>query len=264
MDAYIIALPDRATDALRTRLERVLDSVELFSAVDTRAITKEELLADPRVSVMSKYRVLENGAQRRSHFDIDARGAIGCALSHSSIWRKIAMTGRPGLVLEDDVQVRGSDAELWDALQRHLDDPSWQIVRMNSLWMLGMPHFARAGFHAYLLRPEGAQLLLDNLFPLEMHIDLFASIMANLHPEELPEKIDDDAPFVLCGGGSLIGHGMSIMTFVPNNETILSVLVGLLVVILVGWAIASVFAARAYHCEAECPRSRDRTKSMIP
>lgn len=128
-------------------------------------------------------------------------GAIGAALSHRALWQRTMVTGRPALILEDDVQLRGDIAsalpqvmasigQVWDVLLLGFNtDQDVKVIRNGApATFRGYPpfptqdflaQFARArdpvstyplrgayGICAYIVTPEGAARLLDLCFPM--------------------------------------------------------------------------------------------------
>jgi glycosyl transferase family 25 len=99
-------------------------------------------------------------------------GEVGCYASHLMLMRRIAESGEPALVLEDDIRI---EPELPELLRRiHLLPPGWDIVRLSN--STSLRSFPVASLHeqyravkysrvppstgAYLISPDGARKFL--------------------------------------------------------------------------------------------------------
>jgi glycosyl transferase, family 25 len=102
-----------------------------------------------------------------------SRGEVGCYASHLMLMSRIAQSGEPALVLEDDVRI---DAELPELLRRiDLLPAGWDIVRLSN--STDLRSFPAARLHvrysaskysrvppstgAYLISPAGARKFLS-------------------------------------------------------------------------------------------------------
>ena len=144
-----------------------------FSAVDGSKIS----LNSPDISNQTKYNILHK--TRRAHSQIDTLGAIGCSLSHYSIWKEFLRGNDPYcFVLEDDAQVpvglanqiklatmSPHDFDVWalsyKLYNKTLNDtgPGWKSPVY--FW----------GTSAYIISRKGATELIDQFFPIECHLD---------------------------------------------------------------------------------------------
>jgi len=123
---------------------------------------------------------------RYQHETIFGLGAIGCAMSHMTIWREFLASGAShALVLEDDVDPRfAKDLDLKIAEMRDCD-----IFMLG--WM-GKPTLKRDGSllpfpsgniiwgtHAYVINRRAAETLCIHGFPLEMQADYIIHAIAD-------------------------------------------------------------------------------------
>lgn len=186
---------------------------ERFSAVDG---AKQNVLSNPKVSLHTRQNIAKKF--RRSHYEICTAGAIGASLSHITLWENFLKTDEPYLVVfEDDTIVSQDYLDMIDALTKRLP-ANWD------LWLLGTHRWAFkgepltgnpkgwwsvsdfTGAHAQILSRRGAEILLEQPYPIETHIEYQITACAALkglkivkHPAlrmgyfaELTEEQDSD------------------------------------------------------------------------
>jgi glycosyl transferase family 25 len=156
--------------------------LERFSAVDG---SKINVLQDERVSLHTRQNILKK--YRRSHYEICTPGAIGASLSHITIWKNFLQSDAEYVVVfEDDTIIDQKSLEYIDTLIPKLPESGWDM------WLLGMHRWSFngtplvknnkkgwwsvsdfTGAHAYVLSRKGAEILLDNPFPIETHIEYY-------------------------------------------------------------------------------------------
>jgi len=151
-------------------------NIQRVSAVDGAKINP---VKNPYISNQTKINILHK--TRRAHGEIDTIGAIGCSLSHYSVWKKFLETDSPYcLVLEDDAQVRSGLAEL--VIDASHDIPDFDV------WLLSYKLYDKTllpvgkawkspvnfwGTSAYILSRAGAKRLMEDFFPIECHLDKY-------------------------------------------------------------------------------------------
>jgi len=174
----VINLPHRTDrwDAVSTRLAAVgLDKLIKVPAIDGRTLALDTILP-----ILGQPAELVEHAPG-SHFTL-TRPAIGCFLSHLSVWRWMIAKGLPKLlVFEDDATPVG-----------HFDQGRFRntvdavpgrsgLVFMGRIIMNGMAgaadgsDLARLYFYngtfAYLITPAACEVLVPALLPMNGHID---------------------------------------------------------------------------------------------
>jgi GR25 family glycosyltransferase involved in LPS biosynthesis len=189
-DAIVISLkrtPDRLRD-FRLRNETIAPSISVFEGFDGRTV--------PAAVVLAAGVVVQDPAGYTP-------GAIGCAMSHTALWRRCAEGREPILIFEDDATLRRDFAEQLPKVVDALD-AEWDIVLLgynfNSVLDIRVSDFCdlRAGFSVakpskeqlkafqrseepvrpvrlnnafgncgYLLSPKGARVLLERCLPLD-------------------------------------------------------------------------------------------------
>jgi glycosyl transferase family 25 len=164
---------------------RALPNLRRFEAVDGKKI---DLVSDKRVSAFTKKNILTHS--RRSHYELDSIGGVGCALSHIGVWREFLDSGSPYmLVFEDDAIVYpGLVASVNAALPEDFD----LIVLTRAYTPLSLvpadgfePAKSFVLAHCYIISRRAAQIFYDEAFPITGHIDLYMSTQCSLHKLKL-------------------------------------------------------------------------------
>jgi GR25 family glycosyltransferase involved in LPS biosynthesis len=160
-------------------------NVERISAIDGTAIN---IVNNPQISNQTKINIIHK--KRRSHGEIDTAGAIGCSLSHYSVWKKFLETDSPFcLVLEDDAKIplgladsiltasvnMPADFDVW-CLSYKLYDPTL-LPTDKADWKSPVNFWGTA---AYIMSRKGAQNLMAGFFPIECHLDKYMCLKSLL------------------------------------------------------------------------------------
>ena len=198
--------------------------VTRLSAVDARTF---DATTHPAVSVGTANNI--KSATRRSHYEIDSAGAVGCSLSHFRAWRSLLDSGAPAMVIfEDDTRVPPDFRQRLTQLLHDLP-PKWDIVQFyNTRYNGGVfgcqPDPTRQpwstcenimGAFAYMISPSGAQKMLKDAFPIELHVDAYMAYMCRLNRVDVIwHPLMDILPTF---EGSTIGHGATDILNVPTN-----------------------------------------------
>jgi glycosyl transferase family 25 len=128
--------------------------------------------------------------ERVQHEAISGLGAVGCAVSHFSVWTEFLQSDADVcLVLEDDLHPRGAPG-LDSAVGSFLGRKDWDIGLLG--WCSTLPARrmdgsitpfpSSAGFsgaQAYLLTRHAATTLTESFFPLEMQVDYAMQAIAD-------------------------------------------------------------------------------------
>ena len=156
-------------------------NIQRVSAVDGAAINP---VKSPYISNQTKINILHN--TRRSHGEIDTIGAIGCSLSHYSVWKKFLESDAPHcLVLEDDAQIKSGLADL--VINASRDVPAFDVwllsYKLYDKTLLPLPSGQGHktwkspvnfwGTSAYIVSRAGAKRLMEDFFPIECHLDKY-------------------------------------------------------------------------------------------
>jgi len=147
-----------------------------------------DIKKDKRVGVNTRVHVITE--YRRSHYEIHSRGAIGASLSHFKVWQTFLKSGaKYALVLEDDVNLPTTFSMMVKDCAKSLP-AKWDV------WILGWNHtpvdtgkketspFRRilhfVGAHCYIISRDAAKIFVDEMFPIETHIEHYMSNVAFL------------------------------------------------------------------------------------
>jgi len=180
--------PDRWAAFQRYAHDAGLD-VKKISAVDGKIINA---VTHPLVSLGTAHNI--KFKHRRSHYEIDAAGAIGCTLSHVRAWEQLVKSGAPAMVVfEDDAPIPSdfkTRLELilpqlpvgWDIIQFQLTywengDTGCKPIVGQEPWQLCT---ALMGSYAYMISRDGASKMLARAFPIELHMDAYMAYMSKM------------------------------------------------------------------------------------
>lgn len=233
--------------------------VQRFLAVDARTFDAE---THPSISVGTAHNIKYH--MRRSHYEIDAAGAVGASLSHIKVWETVRDGSAPAvIVFEDDApiipdfkprlaRVLQQLPSQWDLVQFQLtewDDGSTGCTPIagKSPWQSCT---ALMGAYAYMISREGARKMLERAYPIELHVDAYMAYMARLgHIQMLWH------PLINIPGpdnGSDIAHGDTRILNVPTNMEKYSMIalstgsiIGLMAIAAVAGGIVAVSVSKA-------------------
>jgi glycosyl transferase family 25 len=170
---------------------RDLTMLQRFDAVDGQTI---DVATDKRILVTTKRNILKK--QRRSHEELDSKGGVGCALSHIGIWQQMVQRQIPLLlVIEDDAKIPNDFVEKVNAIIAK--SPTLQNTSGWDYWALATKIRKQnpierdpvafdlesfVGSIAYVITLQGATKLLENVFPIHCHIDMYMVILKEIRP----------------------------------------------------------------------------------
>ena len=178
-----------------------IKSKYVFERYDAVVGATIDIENDARVSLRTKRNIREK--MRRDHEDLNTSGGVGCYLSHVEVWKKIASNPEPyGVIFEDDARLPHdflnrfhSAMEDFNLLPSMPDVwtfsyawnfyyttkgkplPQDQPENLRGPWIMNT---SPGGLCGYFLTKEGAKKLLEGAFPIDMHVDLYISLCAEL------------------------------------------------------------------------------------
>lgn len=156
-------------------------------------------LTDKRIAPSARLNIMRN--DRRIHREVATLGAVGCSISHAKIWKRIVDSGAPyAVIMEDDARFT------MDQLQK-INELAKTIPADAGIWLFGLfrPNLVHeplpnnspwsrvhtfTASHAYAITRATAQKLLEQVFPVEMHIDHYMSTMSVLY--DIPMLLHSD------------------------------------------------------------------------
>jgi GR25 family glycosyltransferase involved in LPS biosynthesis len=189
--------PDRWT-AFKATADAAGLPVQRVSAVDARSFG-DQIYEMPGLSLLTAHNIRER--TRRSHYEIDAPGAIGCSLSHFKVWKQLLSSSAPAIIVfEDDAelplnlkpQLQQVIAELpfaangssgWDLVQFQLTTYGKGVTGCSPREGLAAPWqhcTGLMGTYGYMVSRRGAERLLSRAYPIEMHVDAYMAYMSSM------------------------------------------------------------------------------------
>lgn len=162
-----------------------MPSVQRIPAIHGLSV---DIKNDKRIGTNTKVHIITEF--RRSHYEIHSRNAIGASLSHYKAWEEFLKTdSKYALIMEDDAKLPSTFALQVRDCAKDLPD-KWDI------WILGSTNtpidthnkdilpFRRVlhfiGAHCYILTRSAARVLIDNMFPIEAHVEHYMNNIAYL------------------------------------------------------------------------------------
>jgi GR25 family glycosyltransferase involved in LPS biosynthesis len=201
---YVINLKQR-TDRWKTfseqRAVKKIMKTYPFERFDAIAGSTIDVPNDTRISMRTRRNIKESS--RRDHEDLNTAGGIGCYLSHVEVWKKIAMNQEEyGIIFEDDTKLPDDFLTVLKSSMKDLN----LLPEMPDVWTFsyGWDFFYKTkgkelpqnitenhrgpwiyntcpgGLNGYLVTREGAKKLLENAFPIDMHVDLYICMNVDL------------------------------------------------------------------------------------
>ncbi|AIN96511.1 glycosyltransferase family-like protein [Leishmania panamensis] len=217
----------------RAKLQKFLKpgvEVTRFSGVDGNELDVAGLHNDGVLTDLGYQRYQLPTEQKLYGMDL-TKGAIGCALGHRAVWRRVVAEHREcALILEDDLefhhQFARQFAERWSRVPA-----DWGIVHMGGLDLLASdklprPYIAdgiRLAYHghreltAYVVHAASAQRCLDLTLPMTWQVDTHISSCLADDTAAQDQYIADPKTYVFQP--SLVIQLMSFTTDVQKKPT---------------------------------------------
>lgn len=181
--AYCINLDSHIDDWHRVKLESEKWGIpiERFPAVAGKDLDINQLIKEKIVDAS----VLTTIGDQSVGQQIPSINAIGCSLSHISIWKEILRKNEIALVLEDDVVFEGRKDEFeravrslpqgWDLAFLGYEFPGY-VPPASGEWTPLTTKVIQA--HCYLLHPRGAKRLLQYVYPIVHQVDMYMAFQS--------------------------------------------------------------------------------------
>jgi GR25 family glycosyltransferase involved in LPS biosynthesis len=226
-----------------------------FERIDAVVGKEIDIQTDKRISIRTKRNILHQ--KRRDHEDLDSAGAIGCYLSHASLWKKfLESNDEYCIILEDDALLPDDFVARFKIA---MDSLKKLPMREAVLWQLSRPHsvglrnaleedtliFTDGWAYdvvcpttGYVLFRESAKVLLENAFPIDGHVDMYMrrctqlGILKTVHYKHLMlsqiavKRGDTDIQLANCELCNLPTHlSESNMTVMTKKQVVSGVVV---------------------------------------
>jgi len=209
---------------------------ERFEAVAGSTVDVQN---DSRISMRTKRNIKES--LRRDHEDLNTTGGIGCYLSHTDLWRKIADGSEPfAIIFEDDTKLPDNFLEIfercfndknllpempdvwtfshgWDFYYKNQDKllPHERMENHRGPWIFNT---CPGGLNGYFITKDGAKKLLESAFPIDMHVDLYICLCTEIKNITCVAHKDLILSLLTEGKKSDIQlPGVCAMCDIPNN-----------------------------------------------
>ena len=193
---YVINL-DRRTDRWNSFQKasgfKELNNLRRWSGTDGKVLNVDN---DNRVSILTRYNILRS--KRRSHMELNTKGGVGCYISHVEVWKHFLEKGNSevGMIIEDDgimdinavARIKSfitnskvmKDNDLWDfcILAPHANNKKHGPMYPSDETSMRLMEFT--GLTGYLFTKKGIRKVLPHVYPIQVHVDWFLSICAQL------------------------------------------------------------------------------------
>ena len=151
-------------------------SVNHFKAIDGRKFDVDELIENNTITIRS-YNDLIFG--RHEHSGMTTLGAIGCTLSHLSLWRLCVDYNMPYIIIcEDDVNINK------DLSKKDIKNIVESITKENGVFVSTSTNFSKEneimffGTHFYILSQGACKQLIKHAIPIDVQTDLYLGNMS--------------------------------------------------------------------------------------
>jgi len=154
------------------------ENVERVQAIDMRNISESNIIQNPQISWFTKFTIQKK--HRCDHKQIDSTGAIGSTLSHYKVWKKIIDENiEMAIVMEDDMRLMMDfPIIIENEIQKYKNN--FDMINLGfHKNMYSEIKNSRFFFNAgcYIITRKGCQILCQNVFPIEVHVDAFFFLM---------------------------------------------------------------------------------------
>jgi GR25 family glycosyltransferase involved in LPS biosynthesis len=247
--AYVICLDrkrEERCDKTMPKIKEIFPKTTWVNAVDG---SKLEYLNDNRISVFAKYNVKNN--YKIDHSFMNNVNQLACALSHIKAWKKIKDSGVPGIIFEDDVTIdktlKDRITNIITKIPKHVDFASILYTgndnteKFSDNWFKIINN-SFVGLLTYFITPKGASILLQNAFPIEVHIDRYVGYISSINPEFKAICYKDKYyPPLETYMKSTLNHPISFKSELPDNNTFYWIGIAITLVIIIGVIFIIVF-----------------------
>ena len=230
----------------RRKSTELLEKNGFTNIVRIPAVIGKEIDLDKiDITWYSKY-LIDNPVYRCSHEQMNTKGAIGCYLSHVKCWELIIESGCDGAyIFEDDIEfvdnfitkfnkiILPRDCDLFSFGYNWITNPKRCSDGLSTCKTF-------TGTQCYFITAKGAEKLLKFVYPIEMQIDGFLSVMNYFNvikacfsqkPLVIQRNDNSSINYVDCYKCYL--PNVSTNTFIPYIFVIIILLVFLIILFLI-------------------------------
>jgi hypothetical protein len=150
--------------------------VNMFKAIHGFAMDAKTLRKDNVISARSYNDLMTH---RQQHSGIPSLGAIGCALSHYSLWKKCVDDDLDYIIIvEDDLKVERISAGNIDKIRKILRKDRGLYI--SSLHKPVPPLYEFWGAHFYIASKSACEELIKHMFPIDIQVDYYIGHLKSL------------------------------------------------------------------------------------
>jgi glycosyl transferase family 25 len=162
---------------------------ERFEAIYGKAKSDEEIFA---LTSISAYKTIKEG--RSLHYELPSKGAVGCALSHYTLWKRMVDENiNNALIFEDDIICNTNTKEINEYIDNipndygiafldHINNGGKPYTPINNYWLINNDTniFVTS---AYVININGAKRLLSRAYPIDMQVDSYINYFSKYYPD---------------------------------------------------------------------------------
>lgn len=232
--SYVVHLEsrqDRLDALISQKIYNVFPNINIVHSFDS----KEYSLSDfgDKVGLSTKF-LIQNNKEASSHREILSFGAVSCSLGHHKALTQFLENTESdvGIILEDDFVINKN---------LNFDYKKYSNMLLDNTNNIDLIHLSKGtpsmsfifGSHAYMVNKKGAQILVDNMFPVNYHYDAYINMLEEL---KLLNSIRTDDYFYQRpdGFGTSIHKGIQVKKQLTEKSSII-LLIGLLTFILISF-----------------------------
>ena len=162
--------------------------IRRFEAVDGKSMN---VLEDPQLGLSARRNIMTG--VRRSPYEIVAPNSVAIYHSHVGAWRHLLESGEPAMIImEDDLRLDADSYAKFKRLFNHatIQSGDWDLLNPGILCRDAGSKCViddvlseyKSGFlfHCYVLTRRGAERLLARAYPIEVHVDHYAGMLAQI------------------------------------------------------------------------------------
>lgn len=172
---------DRWKKAESDIIKNGFPSVEKYTAIDGELLSDEFMKEN--MSIRAQVEVTQ---PKHSHESISSKGAIGCYMSHTNIWKNMIKNNwKRVAIIEDDGEFDNDFIEKFDETIKEIPD-NYDTIHFGYNWIISPFTPVKDaclykcngyfwGTYGYIITIDGAKKLLEHAFPMEVHVDAYIS-----------------------------------------------------------------------------------------
>jgi GR25 family glycosyltransferase involved in LPS biosynthesis len=167
----------RNTETERLIHEAGFENVQHFQAIDGRVLDMKSMVLNGKIGSRA-YADITNG--REQHSGLPGMGAVGCTLSHMSLWQKcLDSESEVMCIAEEDVDIAMIPKFIQDDISACMynDTPS---VYLSTNVSKNQGHHHAIGLQFYFVNKKACHELVKRVFPINEQTDFYICHIANI------------------------------------------------------------------------------------